>query len=125
MNKKDRERMEGSILKHGLDLISIFPECIEKEPAKLCKKLIKIERKASKLSTDYCNGVISSKVFDTQDAELFLKLKDTLGEAGPIVFINSDPRGYALKIDDSSCKNLSIYKDWGGYGIIAPDFTPY
>ena len=40
------------------------------------------------------------------------------------VFVNGDPRGYALKIDDSYVKkfNLKIERDWGGYGIIAPDF---
>ena len=42
------------------------------------------------------------------------------------IFVNGDCRGYALKIfDDYIRKNdITIYRDWGGYGIIAPDFTP-
>jgi hypothetical protein len=42
------------------------------------------------------------------------------------MFINRDPRGYSLKIDDEYCREhkLNIHQDWGGYGIIAPDFTP-
>lgn len=49
------------------------------------------------------------------------------------VFINRDPRGYALKIDDEWLRKMrdnpntvhlaSIERDWGGYGIIAPEIT--
>ena len=39
--------------------------------------------------------------------------------------INGDPRGYALKVDDKwVCGNNAVLKrDWGGYGILAPEFT--
>lgn len=41
------------------------------------------------------------------------------------VFLNSDPRGYALKIlsEYVAKHELSIHRDWGGYGILAPDLT--
>jgi len=41
------------------------------------------------------------------------------------VFINGDPRGYALKINDKYVREnqLRIYSDMGGYGIIAPEFN--
>ena len=40
------------------------------------------------------------------------------------IFVNGDARGYALKIDDDYIRvnNFNIYRDFGGYGIIAPDF---
>lgn len=40
------------------------------------------------------------------------------------VFLNRDPRGYSLKIPDEyvSEHELDIHRDWGGYGILAPDF---
>jgi len=41
-----------------------------------------------------------------------------------IVFFNHDPRGYSLKINEVTAKEYNIYTDMGGYGIIAPDFTP-
>ena len=41
------------------------------------------------------------------------------------VFLNGDPRGYALKLCDQFSKDKIIYKDWGGYGIIAPDFREF
>lgn len=39
------------------------------------------------------------------------------------VFINLDPRGYALKIDDEWMrrKDAKLHTDMGGYGIIAPE----
>lgn len=41
------------------------------------------------------------------------------------IFINRDPRGYQLKIDDAYAAGLVIHKDWGGYGIIAPDIDKH
>lgn len=47
------------------------------------------------------------------------------------VFINLDPRGYALKIQDSwmreqrnnsaTAYKAALAQDWGGYGLIAPE----
>ena len=37
-------------------------------------------------------------------------------------FINNDARGYALKLKSEFIKDKTIHRDWGGYGIIAPDF---
>jgi len=36
-----------------------------------------------------------------------------------------DPRGYALKLDDEWTRANAphIHRDWGGYGILAPDLT--
>ncbi len=39
------------------------------------------------------------------------------------VFLNGDPRGYSLKIDDEwmRAKRPRLHSDWGGYGILAPE----
>jgi hypothetical protein len=41
------------------------------------------------------------------------------------VFVNQDPRGYALKIDDEYMRahSLDLERDGGEYGILAPDLT--
>lgn len=41
------------------------------------------------------------------------------------VFVNLDPRGYALKIDDEYMRahNLKLHTDMGGYGILAPEIN--
>ena len=49
-------------------------------------------------------------------AKLFVKKKKFLGE----LYINRDPRGYALKLDIKGDKP-KMHKDFGGYCILAPD----
>jgi len=41
------------------------------------------------------------------------------------VFVNLDPRGYSLKIDDAWMRahDCRLYSDRGSYGIIAPNLT--
>jgi uncharacterized protein (UPF0335 family) len=44
------------------------------------------------------------------------------------LYFNADPRGYSLKIHDEVNRELrnqgiNLYSDWGGYGILAPDFN--
>jgi hypothetical protein len=54
------------------------------------------------------------------------KLLGTYGHVDAVpVFINRDPRGYALKVSSETVKafNLDLPTDWGGYGIIAPDLS--
>jgi len=121
-----KETMYASILQHGENLNNIFNTGIE--PVILCKKLRRLELKAHRLATDYCNGDIYGETFDKIEAKIMRKLQVILfGKRFPNVpiFLNQDARGYALKIDDIWLreKRHDIYKDWGGYGIIAPDFS--
>jgi hypothetical protein len=41
------------------------------------------------------------------------------------VFVNLDPRGYALKIDEAWMRkhNPALSRDWGGYGLLAPEIN--
>lgn len=45
-------------------------------------------------------------------------------KTGVPVVMNWDARGYALKIDDAHVRahNLEIHTDFGGNGILAPEF---
>lgn len=36
------------------------------------------------------------------------------------LFVNGDPRGYALKLKLED-RRVDLYTDWGGYGIVAPE----
>lgn len=47
------------------------------------------------------------------------KIARILGYRPLGLIINGDPRGYALKIEPEHAGDL--IKDWGGYGIVAPD----
>ena len=121
MKKADKERMYINIEKHGNNLNAIFNTGIE--PVTLCKKLFRLENKAHRLSLDWCNGVIQIEQWELETGKILEKVVDILGNRLGI-FVNGDARGYALKIDDRLAESMTIEKDWGGYGIIAPDFSP-
>ena len=116
MNAK--EKMYQQIEKHGEQLNAIFNT--EFQPVELCKKLRRLENKANRAAVQYCNGVIDWEQMNKITEAVLSKLKDILGESQEL-FINGDPRGYSLKINNA--ENLNIYKDWGGYGILAPEFN--
>lgn len=125
MNKK--ESMYQQIEKHGANLNAIFETGLDN--VKLAKKLHSLELKAHKLAEDYCNGAngVTTDNWD-EKCEPILKAIDKIlnyEKKGIPVFINGDARGYALKIKDDYVKaqKLAIYQDWGGYGILAPDFN--
>jgi hypothetical protein len=119
--------MYAQIEKHGMDLLRIYPNSTIKDPVKLCKTLRTLEVRAHRFATDYCNGVSFADTDEKIDAtikEYKDQTRTILGTTGPDVFINLDARGYALKIDDAIVRSqaLDIHRDWGGYGIIAPEF---
>jgi hypothetical protein len=117
-----KDRMCQAIQKHGEKLNTIFNTGIN--PIDLCKKLRRIEAAQDRANVNYCNGTIDSDQFDAQREKTLVAVKKVLGGKIPI-YINSDPRGYALKIDDQIVRdqNIDIMTDWGGYGIVAPDLS--
>ena len=121
------ERMMERIQKHGGHLCIIFPERTIADPVKLCKRLRQIEAKASKVALDLCNGVTDQDTADAAFQEIEYEVNGVTGFArsGVPVFINRDPRGYALKIESEWTLEhaFKMFRDWGGYGIIAPDLT--
>ena len=124
MNKKDR--MREQIMRHGFNLNRIF-NLNRMDPVTLAKQVHRLEVKAHRLAEDNCNGFIESDAaYDKKENAILKSLDRILNfKAQNIpVFVNGDPRGYALKIDDAYVRehNLDIYRDWGGYGILAPEF---
>lgn len=119
--------MYARIKKHGEDIKKIFSLPADTDPVKLCKKLRQYEIKAQRVQDIHAAGKYEEAA--REEALLLvglviLTLKQTSGnEFG--IFINRDQRGYALKIPDEIVKekNLTIHKDWGGFGIIAPDLN--
>jgi hypothetical protein len=118
--------MNEQIRQHGENLKTVFN--VEMNADKLARKIHSIEIKAHQLAIDYCNRTnnittetwepLSDKILDRLDKILNFRAQNIP------VFVNGDARGYALKIDDGYARehNLTIHKDWGGYGILAPEF---
>lgn len=127
MNK--REKMYADIQKHGQNLLAIFPAATEQDPVKLAKRLHSLENKAHRLTEKLCDCLLeaTATAANAELEKIGVKVRQVLGIAAdaPHVFVNHDPRGYALKVNDSWLRdnNHVLYRDWGGYGILAPDFN--
>lgn len=118
-----------AIKRHGERLLAIFPNATERDPVKLCKRLRRLETAAHAAAERDCNepdtNGRNAAVYVSVEAGVEKLLGNGEGTDTPRVFINKDPRGYALKISAEYVKahNLDIAKDWGGYGLIAPEFN--
>lgn len=113
------ETMMRRIETHGRELLAIFPQATEQDPVKLCKRLRRHESEANANATAMCNGDLQQDEYDRRAAATMQRVNAMLHTDR--VWINGDPRGYALKIDLAPGEKL--HQDWGGYGIIAPDLT--
>ena len=122
--------MYGRIKKHGEDIKKIFSMPVNTDPIKLCKSLRRLESTAQAIQETHGEGFY--KLAAAQEAALMVKLKALLMPAATPeeflnfgIFLNTDPRGYALKIPDNIVKEnaWTIHKDWGEFGIIAPDLN--
>jgi len=138
-----KTKMYEQILKHGENLNAIFNTSIE--PVKLCKSLLRLEKKANHAATCLLNtntlhllelnkytGYEVEQATEEQQEMFFDKILASvckiLGEkAKDVVFINYDARGYTLKLKSEYVSKLrqdnkNIFTDFGGYGILAPQF---
>jgi hypothetical protein len=125
MTKKEQQR--EAILQHGFNLIRVFKLPEGTGPTSLCKAVHRLEGEAHRLAENHCNGLIDQAGYEEKKEASILRRLDAIlnfSAQNIPVFINGDPRGYALKIDNEYVKehNLDIHRDWGGYGIIAPEF---
>jgi len=125
MAKRTQEKKER-ILRHGFALQRIFPATKSMGPVSLVEALQRLEKRAHKLAEDECNRPLPEGYADRVQAKIERELDALLDfkRAKVPVFVNGDPRGYALKIEDGYVRdhNLDIHRDWGGYGILCPEF---
>jgi hypothetical protein len=131
-----------AVRRHGETLLAAFPHAIERNPVNLCRKLRRIEAAVSKPILDYTNGDngVTQDDLDHACQMALIKTGTLLGlDRGGIamagLFVNRDPRGYALKLNDEAdwfqhwqnerrANGLpAIHTDMGGYGILAPDLN--
>jgi hypothetical protein len=117
------------ILRQGLALRRIFPDASIKGPVSLYARLHQLEAEAQRLAELECNEPLPEGYAEKKEASIKRRLGRVLGVTDVPVFLNGDPRGYALKIDDvwmREHRDLAegLATDWGGYGILAPDVTP-
>jgi hypothetical protein len=85
------------------------------------------ETHGRKLNEQYCNGEIDADEYESRKERikknLLATLRDARSEVVRNIYLNGDPRGYFIKINDSYVRDnkLQIETDWGGYGIVCPE----
>jgi len=99
------------------NLLALFPDAQESDPVKLCKALRRWENRARALAERLCNEDVPEEVREREHERCEEGANELLGTDR--VWMNQDPRGYALKVDLKQGEHL--HTDWGGYGIIAPE----
>jgi len=111
-----------------LQSISLFAQCNIVQAEVIFRELRRIEAKERHRAEMQCNGAINETEEETEakDKKTLSRLKQLLPGVTDI-FINGDPRGFALKINIEATrilrnKGIYIETDWGGYGILAPKF---
>ena len=112
-----QEKLNAQIEQHGADLNAIFKTRFDN--VALYKKLLRLERKAHALQMLACKTGCDT---EEQDAKILAAVRKLLGNT-PAVFISGDPRAFSLKIRSEDMHGLTLHRNWGGDGIIAPDFT--
>jgi len=88
------------------------------------ENLYRLETKATRLTTALCNGEGDEERHNKQLESIkkkVLALLPALNEND--FYLNTDPRGYALKVKENKAKEIDLYRDWGSYGILAPEFN--
>ena len=132
-----KQEIEKKVIEHGNKLIKLFRLDEKTNPINLCRALRRLEEEAEKMAISFCNGDINIDESDIIENKLLNKLDSLLHfrdlNMSDDIFINTDCRGYQLKIKDKFLRTiennpesyfyqLNLYKDWGGYGILAPEF---
>lgn len=94
-----------------------------------------LENRAHRNAEAYCNGPyyggFDGDEYERRQEKIEEQVKKLFGGTLPQgFFINGDPRGYALKINAGNEAGMEhrpeyipqgLHKDWGGYGILAPE----
>lgn len=88
----------------------------------LWRKLRRMENVAHTAATKYCNGEIDDYTFEQVKDRTVEQINIMFGRIVVGLFVNGDPRGYALKLEPSS-KPTGMHRDWGDYGILAAEIN--
>ena len=99
--------------------------------AELWGKLRKWEARGARLALRRCNGPeFREGEVEREKARIIAGVLGVLGrDRLPGLFVNGDPRGYALKVSRdvrsvwaTGGAFSGLHQDWGHYGVLAPDF---
>ena len=101
---------------HGENLLAMFPSATIKDPVALTNRLVRLDKAGQRVSLASCNGEISETTFISETDAICARARELLNTDR--VFDNTDPRGSFLKVELKEGEEL--YRDFAGYGLIAP-----
>jgi hypothetical protein len=85
----------------------------------LWRRLRRIETTVTAATTAYCNGTLTERGCDAACEYAQKQVTKLFGKLPAGFFVNRDPRGYALKLEEKSVA-FDLHRDWGNYQILAP-----
>lgn len=94
--------------------------------AELLGKLRRLEARGARLALRLCNGPeYAPGEVEREKARIADGARAVLnGATLPGLFVNGDPRGYAVKLArGKAAPALLLLSDWGGDFLLAPDFA--
>jgi hypothetical protein len=117
----------NKLRKHYSQLRPIYKALGMPDDVQMMQRLCKLERTLHRHAEEACSVPLSARqeLYRERFAENAVKEVESMMPllAGK-VFINGDPRGWAIKIDDKHKQLINdsrIARDWGGYGLLSPD----
>jgi hypothetical protein len=126
MTKKERRKEQ--LERHYKTLEQLAIACGINKPngKKLSNELRKVENVMHKMAEKWCNGTVEESIYDDFETFTIENVQTIFNHNLQGFFVNSDPRGYSLKIEEGQTKKLaaqgiSLHRDWGGYGILSPE----
>jgi len=124
-----RERRAQQLLTHyaTCERLARYLGTATPDGKKISVALWKAEKMASDASAKYCNGDMEHDQWEREKDKARDTVRAMLGKLPPGFFVNGDPRGYALKIDNDDpagralIEAVKLHTDMGGYGIFSPE----
>lgn len=126
MNKAQRKNAQ--LERHYTALANLAKLCGVDNPEgkEIASALKSLERKAHRAALAYCNGDYNYDKFETVEKQITKQVQALFNNKLEGFFVNSDARGYALKIQydnfrpNGKYESINLFKDWGGYGLLSP-----
>lgn len=120
---KTKQTSPASIL-HMRALESLATNLRHNPGEKIYQNLRRIEKRLAYHTEAACNTQVGADYLPTAIQIYTEQVREVLGTLPTGFFINTDPRGYALKLDNDKVPAAieGLHRDMGGYYILAPEF---
>ncbi len=125
-----RERYAAQLLAHyaTCERLALYLGMENPDGKKISTALWKAEKLGAVRAVRMCNDPVYNDGSQQLDKKAVVAMvKKALGIVPPGFFVNGDPRGYALKIDNDTAEGAALisaaglHRDMGGYGILSPE----